>query len=80
MCKYENAEVDRLLELGAVQTARADRIKTYHEIQRILLEEVPFAPQGGVFGGYIRNKGLLGIKPNQYVTDPAWNIQDWYWA
>jgi peptide/nickel transport system substrate-binding protein len=78
--QYENLEVDRLLDLGASQTAQADRVKTYHEIQRILLDEVPFAPQGGVFGGLVHNKGLMGVKRNQYVTDTTWNVQDWYWG
>ncbi len=78
--QYENPEVDRLLELGAVQITRKERQATYAKIQEILLEEVPFAPQGGVFGGLLKNKDLMGVKPNQYVTDMSWNVQDWYWG
>ncbi|NQW08524.1 MAG: peptide ABC transporter substrate-binding protein [Alphaproteobacteria bacterium] len=78
--QYENTEVDRLLEKGAVQVDRQGRKETYMEVQKILLDEVPFAPQGGVFGGFVRNKNLMGLKPNQYVTDSTWNIQDWYWG
>lgn len=78
--QYENAEVDRLLGLGAVQTTQEERKETYAEIQRILLDEVPFAPQGGVFGGLLKHKDLMGIKANQYVTDMSWNVQDWHWA
>ncbi len=78
--QYENTEVDRLLGLGAVQVGREDRKKTYRAIQKILLDEVPFAPQGGVFQGLARHKGLRGVKANQYVTDLTWNVQDWHWA
>lgn len=78
--QYENAEVDRLLELGAVQVAQEERAETYRAIQAILLEEVPFAPQGGIVGAFVFHEELRGLKPNQYVTDSAWNVQDWYWA
>jgi len=78
--QYENPEVDALLEKGAVQVDREARKATYAEVQRILLEEVPFAPQGSVYGGFVHAKNLKGIKPNQYVTDSTWNIQEWNWG
>jgi len=30
--------------------------------------------------GGMKKQDLKGIKPNQYVTDEAWNVQDWYWG
>lgn len=78
--QYENAQVDALLEKGAITVDREERKKIYGEVQKILLDEVPFAPQGGIFGGLVRNKGLTGVKPNQYVTDSTWNIQEWGWS
>ena len=78
--QYENAEVDKLLEKGAITVDRDARKKIYGEIQRILLDEVPFAPQGGVFGGFVMKKDLMGVKPNQYVTDSTWKVQDWHWG
>lgn len=78
--QYENAEVDRLLELGVTQTEQADRITTYKQIQAILHEEVPFAAQGGAVQGHLKRRQLQGPTPNQYVTDITWNIQDWAWA
>lgn len=77
--QYENPEVDRLLELGVTQTERADRIATYKQIQAILHEEVPFAPQGGSVQGHLKRKQLKGPAPNQYVTDITWNVYDWKW-
>lgn len=78
--QYENAEVDRLFELGVTQTDQAQRIQTYHRIQEILHEEVPFAAQGGSVQGHLKKKPLTGPRPNQYVTDITWNVQDWAWA
>jgi peptide/nickel transport system substrate-binding protein len=77
---YKNAEVDRLLDLGVTQTDLEERKKTYARIQEILLEEVPFAPQMAVSEGGIKVNALQGIKPNQYVTDAAWNVYEWNWG
>jgi hypothetical protein len=70
--QYQNPEVDRLLELGVTQSEQADRKATYAKIQQILLDEVPFAPQGGSYEGDLKKKGLIGVKPNQYVTSYSW--------
>jgi peptide/nickel transport system substrate-binding protein len=78
--QYENAEVDRLLEAGVAQTDREERIRTYHRIQEILHEEVPFAAQGGSVQGHLKRRQLQGPLPNQYVTDITWNIHEWHWA
>lgn len=78
--QYKNAEVDSLLDLGATQTNVEERKETYGKIQQILLDEVPFAPQFSVVHGYMANKALNNIKPNQYVSDVAWNVHEWNWA
>ena len=78
--QYENAEVDGLLEVGVTQTDREERIGTYHRVQEILHEEVPFAAQGGSVQGHLKRKQLQGPRPNQYVTDITWNVQDWHWG
>jgi len=77
---YKNPEVDRLLDLGATQENVEERKETYGKVQEILLEEVPFAPQFGVVQGNMTVSSLQGIKPNQYVTDAAWNVHEWSWA
>lgn len=78
--QYENAEVDRLLELGVTQMDQAARKATYGRIQEILHEEVPFAAQGGSVQGHLKRKQLQGPQPNQYVTDITWNVHTWNWA
>jgi peptide/nickel transport system substrate-binding protein len=78
--QYENPELDRLLELGVTQTNIEDRKATYAKVQEILLRDVPFAPQGATRQGHLKKKQLQGVKPNAYVTDITWNVQDWSWA
>lgn len=78
--QYKNTEVDRLLEDGLSQLDNAARKNTYDKIQEILLNEVPFLPIGAVNQGHLAHKGIKGIKPNQYVVDGSWNIQDWSWS
>ncbi len=77
---YKNEEVDRLLDLGVTQENVDQRKETYGRVQEILLEEVPFAPQLAVSEGGIKVNALTGIKPNQYVTDAAWNVYEWSWS
>ncbi|WP_428928871.1 peptide ABC transporter substrate-binding protein [Marinibacterium sp. SX1] len=77
---YSNPEVDRLLDLGASQEDMEERRDTYGQVQAILLDEVPFAPQMALNQGGLRKEALQGIKPNQYVTDAAWNVHEWSWG
>lgn len=78
--QYANPELDKLLELGVTQTNVEDRKATYVKVQQILLDDVPFAPQGATRQGHLKKKQLTGVKPNSYVTDITWNVQDWTWS
>ena len=78
--QYSNPELDKLLELGVTQSNTADRKATYAKVQQILLDDVPFAPQGATRQGHLKKKQLTNVKPNSYVTDITWNIQDWSWT
>ena len=78
--QYENAKVDRLLEEGVVTPGRASRIEIYKEIQKILDEEVPFAPIFTWNNLYGKKSSVKGYKVNGYVKDQTWNVQDWYWG
>ena len=78
--QYQNPALDKLLELGITQSEQAERKETYAKVQQILLDEVPFAPQGGSIEGDLKKKGLMGVKPNQYVTSYSWNVYAWGWA
>ncbi len=39
---YKNPKIDQLFDQGAAQTDRAERAKTYGQIQQILTDEVPY--------------------------------------
>jgi peptide/nickel transport system substrate-binding protein len=78
--QYKNPKVDELLDLGVTQTNVEERKETYAKVQQILLDEVPFAPQFSVVQGNMNVSALQNIKPNQYVTDAAWNVHEWKWA
>ena len=78
--QYKNPKVDELLDLGVTQTNVEERKETYAKVQQILLDEVPFAPQFSVVQGNMNVSALQNIKPNQYVTDAAWNVHEWSWA
>lgn len=78
--QYANPELDKLLELGVTQPNVEDRKATYAKVQQILLDDVPFAPQGATREGHLKKKKLTGVKPNSYVTDITWNVQDWTWS
>ena len=78
--QYSNAEVDRLLEAGVSEPNVDARKKIYDRVQEILLDEVPFAPQGATRQGHLKRKNLQGVKVNSYVTDITWNVQDWAWS
>ncbi len=74
---YSNEELDALLIEGRGSTDIERRREIYHEVARILNEDVPtlFWWSGNQIFGI--NKSLKGVKPgpNQYIW---WNINEWY--
>lgn len=69
---YENEEVDRLLEIGRTATDQGDRVAAYHEIQRIMAEDLPrifIAFPEELYAVRDRVQGF-------YVTDPwSWSFE-----
>ncbi len=78
--QYENAEVDRLLDLGVTQGNVEERKATYGRVQQILAEEAPFVSQAGTYRGDLKKKQLTGIKENGYTVNAAWNLHEWSWT
>ncbi|MDQ1080948.1 peptide ABC transporter substrate-binding protein [Pseudoroseomonas cervicalis] len=78
--QFENAEVDALLERGAMQFDQAARRATYGRIQRIIREELAILPifQQALVEGVKDN--LIGFRPNINTSSNCWNIREWYWA
>ncbi len=76
---YSNEELDQLFIDGRGTTDIPTRTEIYHQVAKILNEDVPtlfWWSDNQIFG---INKKLEGVKPgpNQYIW---WNIQDWSFA
>lgn len=73
---YKNPKVDELFELGKTTLDQAERAKIYHEIQRIIAEDVPMILLYYPVEIAVANKRLKGITPS------AWrvyhNMEEWY--
>jgi peptide/nickel transport system substrate-binding protein len=73
---YANPEVDALLEKGRASCHRDERVKTYHQIQEILAQDIPM-----IFL-YVRD-ALPVVSSRVYGVDPGpagmlWNLPEWY--
>lgn len=76
---YSNEELDQLFTDGRGTTDIPTRTEIYHQVAKILNEDVPtlfWWSDNQIFG---INKKLQGVKPgpNQYIW---WNIQEWSFA
>jgi peptide/nickel transport system substrate-binding protein len=78
-CQFENPEMDRLLEDGAVTHDPVKRKDIYWKVQRIIFDEVPFIPIFNWSYIYGHKSGLKGYKVNSYTKEQNWNVQEWTW-
>ena len=78
--QYENPELDKLLEEGVLISDMEKRKGVYQKIQKILHDDVPFAPIFAYMFMYGKKSNLNGYEINPYLTDITWNIQDWSWG
>ena len=77
--QYENSKLDRLLEEGVTTLDRAKRKEIYAKVQKILLDDVPFAPIFGYNQLMAKKSNIKGFKTNPYTKDVTWNLHEWYW-
>jgi peptide/nickel transport system substrate-binding protein len=73
---YANEELDRLFEEGRATSVIEERAEIYHEVARILNEDVPtiFWWSDNMIWGL--NKQVQGVVPGPN-TDIHWNIHEW---
>lgn len=74
--RFRNAEIGRLEVLGVETYDPSARARIYHQIGRILIDDVPdyvlvWMPQIAVFNDNIKN-----VRPTPSASD-LWNIHDW---
>lgn len=59
---YKNATIDRLVEAGRVTMDEDERRKIYSEVQRTLIEELPFIPLWYEKNVVVYRDGLTGVR------------------
>jgi peptide/nickel transport system substrate-binding protein len=72
---YSNAEVDALFDQAAAITDVEERTALYHEVLRILSEEIPFMPGYWYPNSFVVSADLENVAPS--VVGAYWNIADW---
>ena len=75
--QYENPEIDALCEKATSTVGQDARRAIYHQIQAILLEDVPFAP---IFAYEVPcgvHDRVKGYKANPYTACNSWNVGEW---
>lgn len=75
---YDNPRVDELLQEGREKITFEDRAPVYHELGKLLAEELPLIPMASVDAVYAANKRVKNFKPTNFRTwghyDQLWNI------
>ena len=79
---YSNPELDKLLEQGRSATDRKERVKLYHQVHRILHEDMPYTALYAPYGHYAWSRRIRGVNPADMSGQPRfpgparWWIQD----
>jgi peptide/nickel transport system substrate-binding protein len=74
---YVNPEIDELLDAGVATSDLEERKAVYHEIARIINEDVPTVFLWSPNVVYGTSKRLKGFLPPSYATIYLWNAEDW---
>lgn len=77
--RYNNPTVNHLLTLGATTFSQSSRAPLYHQVDRILSQQVPDIFLWWSDSLTLANSHLTGYKPNAYSFATFWNFQNWRW-
>jgi peptide/nickel transport system substrate-binding protein len=61
--RYNNPELDRLLERGRATLDRTERQRIYREVQRLLAEDLPYIPLWWWKNVIVKKPGLRDFVP-----------------
>jgi peptide/nickel transport system substrate-binding protein len=75
--RYDNSTVNKLLTEGATTFSQAARAPLYHQVDRILSQQVPDIFLWWSDSLTMANKNLTGYDPNAYAFATFWNFQNW---
>jgi peptide/nickel transport system substrate-binding protein len=78
--QYQNAEMDKLLALGASQFDQRERKATYSQIQRMIRDDLALLPVYQSVMAEGLEEGLNGFAPNINCSSNCWNMRDWFWT
>lgn len=75
---YQNAKVDRLLELGRVELDPNKRMAIYHEFSRVLFEDSPIIYLSAGYGLTAIHKRVKGIQSPVPPAGVGYDAHQWY--
>jgi len=75
---YNNPQADKLLEQGRLELNPDKRMKIYHELSRVLLEDSPIVYLSAGYGLSAIHKRVRGIDNPAPPAGIGHNSQDWY--
>jgi peptide/nickel transport system substrate-binding protein len=77
--RFRNARFDSLAALGARLAAQELRVPVYHQVEAILLQEVPVIPLVWHLEVDPMTSRLHNFRPNPSATaGDSWNVRDWW--
>lgn len=78
---YANPDVDRLLEDARAATARDERKALYHQLHRILHDELPYTTLYAPYGHYAWSRRVRGVSPHDIGAQPRFpGVARWWIA
>jgi peptide/nickel transport system substrate-binding protein len=77
---YSNPKADELISKGASIIDEKDRAPIYHELQKIVMEDLPFIPLFQRVVVAVQRTKLQNFKPTPTSTPETWNIHEWAMA
>ena len=78
LARIRDDRLTALLEEGAHETDEPHRVKIYHEIADILVDEVPVIPLFWYTAVDACTDRLHNYKPNPTQSADTWNANTWY--
>ena len=74
---YVNPKVDQLLEKGKSLLDQEERLPVYHEIQKILYDELPLLYCYYFVDIHVAPKNLENWRPAPFTNGINWNVNQW---
>jgi peptide/nickel transport system substrate-binding protein len=72
---YSNPEVDSLLEQARASTDQAERVDLYHQVQEILVEELPMTWAYAYLSDTATRSNISNVRPS--ALGPMWDAKYW---